>query len=161
MSMLPPESDDDKSRISEKPIPSARPQVPVDAGEQVPQGEELFQYVLDCLDKGSLKVEIRKQLIAFGYAAREAEDVVEDVAQWRRRNPDPLSIAKRLDAISDGGVANANMWIGGLACLISIVITLGTCLEESGLSAGFIIAGGAIIWGGTMFFRGLSQRNQA
>src|SRR5436309_3494309 len=113
--MLPlPPSDD--GAFSAKPIPAAKPQLASDAGA-VPQGEELFQYVLDCLDKGSLKVEVRKQLIAFGYSANEAEEIVEDVARWRRRNPDPLSIAKPVVPVHGDSGGGANMWIGGLVCL--------------------------------------------
>src|SRR5215211_3049999 len=94
----PPPADDDKTRISENPLPPPRPHGaapdPQTLDESVPQGDQLYQYVLDCLERGSSHVEVRKQLIAFGYSAAESEQVVADVVEWRRQNPGALANAQ-------------------------------------------------------------------
>ena len=158
-------NDDDKNRIADKPLPPLTPRptppsddAPADGG--VPQGDELFHYVLECMEKGSSKAEVRKQLIAFGYSAPDADQVVEDVAEWRRKHgsryPDPPVIATN----SGGGNGNTNMLIGGIVCLVGIVITVGSCMAAGEGGGRYFIAWGAIIWGAIQFFRGMSQSNQ-
>ena len=55
-----------------------------------------------------------------------------------------------------------NMLIGGLVCVVGIVITLGTLAAASSPGGGrYVIAWGAIAWGAIQFFRGLGQMSQA
>jgi hypothetical protein len=91
--MFQPPPEDHNDKISEQPMPPLpalgdAPAEETHLAANAPQGDELFYYVLGCLDKGSSKAEVRKQLIAFGYTAGEAEETVETVADWRRKNPD-------------------------------------------------------------------------
>jgi hypothetical protein len=163
MFLPPPPNNSDDNRISEKPIPPANPHSkptsndgPVDP--DVPQGEELFDHVLDCLNNGSSKAEVRKQLIAYGYSAEDAEQTVEDVADWRRKHPNAATSSTGPSiANTGGGDGSKNMLIGGLICLVGIVITVGTCLASSNSGGSITIAWGAIIFGGIQFFRGFSQ----
>jgi hypothetical protein len=51
------------------------------------------------------------------------------------------------------------MWIGGIICLIGLVVTIGSCMLAGEGGGRYYIAWGAIVWGGIQFFRGLSQSN--
>lgn len=161
--MFLPPPEENKEQISEKPMPALPPvgSAPVEETHQLasdaPQGDDLFYYVFDCLNRGSSKAEVRKQLIAFGYSAAAADETVVAVADYRRKNPDHTSIAKPAAPVGGG---NSNMWIGGVICLIGIVVTVGSCLLAGEGGGRYYIAWGAIVWGGIQFFRGLSQSNQ-
>jgi hypothetical protein len=161
--MLQPPPEDHSDKISEQPmppLPSSEPASPSEEthlAENAPQGDELFYYVLGCLQNGSSKAEVRKQLIAFGYASTEAEETVEAVGDWRRKNPDHQNIANTAGAVGGG---NASMWIGGIICLVGLVVTIGSCLLAGEGGGRYYIAWGAIVFGGIQFFRGLSQSNQ-
>lgn len=137
------------------PLPSSAPaSEETHLAQNAPQGDELSNYVLGCLQKGSSKAEVRKQLIAFGYSSGEAEETVEAVADWRRKNPDRQNIANTAGATGGG---NASMWIGGIICLVGIVVTVGSFLAAGEGGGRYYIAWGAIVFGGIQFFRGLSQ----
>jgi hypothetical protein len=161
--MFQPPPEDPKDQISEKPLPALTPiesSAPADEthplAPNAPQGDDLFYYVIECLHRGSGKAEVRKQLIAFGYSAAEAEDTVKACADYRRRHPEHAKVANPY--ASSGG--NASMWIGGLICLVGIIITVGSCLAARNGGGRSIVAWGAIIFGAIQFFRGLSQRNR-
>ena len=142
----PPANDDDhKNKFSDKVLPPMHSDASSAGGSandglsaDAPQGEELFNHVLHCLDQGSSRAEVRKQLIAFGYSHAEAEDVVEAVAVWRRQNPAAQSIVHQ----PSSGSGNANMWLGGVICLIGLAVTIGSCLA-AGHGGGGVIAYGA------------------
>ena len=51
-----PGNNDDKGHFSEKPIPSAVPSGQA-AGANTPRGEELFNYIVDCLEHGSSRAD--------------------------------------------------------------------------------------------------------
>lgn len=60
MSLPHPNNDDDNKRFSEKPLPPMTPASKnARLGDDVPKGEELFYYVLDCMNKGSNRTERR------------------------------------------------------------------------------------------------------
>jgi len=161
----------DQNQFSEKPLPSATPTGRSTDGQAAPMGAELFNYVLDCLDQGSSKAQVRKHLIAMGYSSTEAEETVEEVAEWRQNNPDAQTSRPYPDAPNiantniavggGGGVGNTSMWIGGLICLFGIVVTVGSCLASGERGGSVVVAWGAIIFGGIQFFRGLSQSNES
>ncbi len=153
----PPPGQDDHDKISEQPLPPAHapagPSEEAPLAPNAPRVDDLFYYVLGCLEKGSSRVQVRKQLIAFGYTAAEADETVEAVADWRRKHPEHANITSS----TGGGGGNASMWIGGLICLFGIVVTVGSCLAAGEGGGRYIIAWGAIIFGGIQFFRGLAQ----
>jgi hypothetical protein len=159
-----PGNDEQKTQFSEKPLPTFKPS---GQSPDVPEGESLFDHVLDCLDRGSSKSEVRKQLIAMGYSATDAEACVEEVAEWRQQNGGNLNISKYPPApgIANPGAAgggfNTNMWVGALICVVGIVITLGTCMAANERGGSVTIAWGAIVFGAIQFFRGLSQQNES
>ncbi len=160
--LSPPPPDPGDGQFSERPILNATPHRA--GGEplgNVPQGDELFAYVLNCLDHGSTRKEIRAQMFAFGYAGEDADEVIESVAAWRRQNPG-LG-APTNPAVTAGGNSSAttNMLVGGLVCVVGLVITVGSCVASSGPGGGsYVVAWGAIVFGAIQFFRGLSQAGQ-
>lgn len=157
----PPGNNDDKTKFSEQPLPPAPSRVDnSDLASDAPQGDELHEYVLDCLNKGSSKAEIRKQLIAFGYASGDAERTVEDVAEWRRNYLASHAADPNNAHTGNGYSPNANLLIGGGICLLGIVVTVGTCMASQ-QGGTYTIAYGAIIFGAIQFFRGMSQSNQS
>src|SRR5271155_3821313 len=124
--MLQPPPEDTRDQISEKPMPALPPAdapAPVDEthplAPDAPQGDDLFYHVFDALNRGSSKAEVRKQLIAFGYTSAEAEETVEAVADYRRDHPEHTNI---VHPAASGG--NASMWIGGIICLVGILVTI-------------------------------------
>ncbi len=159
--MFQPPPEDHSDKISEKPMPPLPSSAPVPPethlAENAPRGEELIPYVIGCLDKGSTRAEVRKQLIAFGYSAEEAEETVDWAAEYRLKHLDSAGIANTASA---GGGGNASMWIGGIICLVGLVVTIGSCLLAGEGGGRYYIAWGAIVWGGIQFFRGLSHSNQ-
>jgi hypothetical protein len=55
------------------------------------------------------------------------------------------------------GEAARNMLIGGIICVIGLLVTGFSFAEATGGSGRYIIAYGAIIFGGIQFLRGLTQ----
>lgn len=58
--------------------------------------------------------------------------------------------------------ARKNMAIGAIVCIIGLVVTIGSYSAAAASSTGgsYVVAWGAVIFGGTQFFRGLSQHGQ-
>lgn len=52
----------------------------------------------------------------------------------------------------------ANMIIGGLICVVGLIVTLGT-YNIASPGGHFIVAWGAIVFGAIQFFRGVSEWN--
>jgi hypothetical protein len=165
MSNQAPENDD--NRISETPLHAPKPygaESDSNIDPDAPRGEAMLQYINDCLDRGSKRDEVLKQLIAYGYSEREAEGLLDDAAQWRIRYGHvsrPMETSQSTGGAWGGmgqGSGNANMWIGGIICLVGIVITVGSCLAAGEGGGSYFVAYGAIIFGGIQFFRGLFQQ---
>lgn len=155
--MLLPPPEDPRNQISEKPMPNlpaldAEPQTEdPHLAADAPRGDDLIHYVVQCLEKGSSKAEIRKQLVAFGYSSADAHETVDLVADQHRRLASVVQ--------PGGGGGNTSMWVGGVICLVGIVITVGSFLAAGEGGGRYVIAWGAIIFGGIQFFRGLAQRS--
>jgi hypothetical protein len=154
-------NDDDKNQFSDKPLPPVKPRNLSEdtASPDMLQGDELVAYVVGCMDQGSSNSEIRRQLIAFGYSPSEAKQIVEDVATSRTRNSRYAS-APVIGNNNGVGSGNNNMLIGGIVCLIGIVVAVGSCMAAGEGGGRYVVAWGAIIWGAIQFFRGMSQSNQ-
>lgn len=137
-----PGNDDEKKQPPLQTETAAANQADADA---------LVQYVLECLDRGSSQAEVRKQLVASGMSAQDANQIVQQVANWRKKNPGA--------AISGGNSGQTNMAIGGIVCLIGIVITVFSFMAASG-GGTYVVAWGAIVFGAIQFIRGASQSQQ-
>ena len=142
------------------PIPPASDQITENVPPQPPEEEEVDGYALvnNLLDQNKDEKEIIRILEEGGVSHNEAVLFVGDV------------ISKRSRGVPDGGqlrellkqAGQRNMLIGGLVCVIGVVITLGTLAAASGAAGGsYIIAWGAIVFGAIQFFRGVGQTSQA
>ncbi len=117
---------------------------------------DVHGYVLQCIEKGSTPAQIRKQLIARGHNADEANTIVDSVVRWRKDEyarggvdlDDPASIR---------AAGRRNMVMGGAICLVGVAVTLATWTVASESGGRFILAGGAIVWGFIQFCRGAVQ----
>ncbi|QOV90146.1 hypothetical protein [Humisphaera borealis] len=71
------------------------------------------------------------------------------------RNP-----SARPTVSTGGGDGGADMLVGGLICAVGLVITIGSYAAASSSSGGggYVVAWGAILFGGIRFFRGLAAR---
>jgi hypothetical protein len=108
--------------------------------------------VLDCLDAALPREEIRQKLMAYGYSAIEAEQMIEKVEQEQLRT-------REYDAAFRGN-GIINMVIGGLICIIGIGVTVGSFASLGYGGGSIIIAWGAIAAGAFQFYCGLLRRNQ-
>jgi hypothetical protein len=151
--------------MSERPLP---PMVPypdpaperVPAGQDVPKGRALFFYVLDHLKEGEEHEEIEHTLIRYGYSVDEAARIVADVADRRRHFLRAQTSTRRSGAPEYPG--RTNMIVGGIICVVGVVITAVAfaLASQNGRGGGYIVAWGAIIFGGIQFIRGLLQSQE-
>lgn len=116
---------------------------------------ELAGYIIDCLDHGSNPEEIRKSLVAKGLSEVDAEAVVNQVLHHYSEGA--LGQDYR-DAQAMQALGRRNMAIGGFVCIVGLIVTLGSMAAASG-GGRFVIAWGAVIFGGIQFLRGMSQAN--
>lgn len=118
--------------------------------------EEIGEYVLDCLNHGSKPADIRKSLVARGLSESDAKAVVNQMLHLHTGGAQGHDYCD-LEAVRAQG--RRNMAIGGVVCVIGLLVTIGSMAAAGGRGGG-IIAWGAILWGGIQFVRGMSQANQ-
>ena len=94
---------------------------------------------------GAYPREVQSMLVEKGLDHESARTVVSNLTRLRSE-----AIRKE---------ANKNMGYGALWCIGGIVVTVGTYSAASG-DGRFMIAWGAILFGGIQFFRGLSQLSE-
>lgn len=135
--------------------PASSPKPPPVSGE-IPKGQELFYYIVECLDLGCDPADIRTQLLAFRYREADADKILADVVVWRQRNPGGGVRPNETNSSSSGGI-NANMAIGGFICLIGIAVTVFSFVVASHSSGRYVLAWGAILFGAIQFIRGAAQ----
>jgi hypothetical protein len=137
------------------PAPERKPAATSDAITTDPAAPpfDVHGYVAECLDHGSSAADIRRQLIAIGYSTADAAQIVDEAQAWRQKLAQVAYGAS--DAVAAG---KRNMAIGGVVCVIGLVVTIGTLAAASGSGGGsYVIAWGAIVWGAIQFFRGAAQ----
>jgi hypothetical protein len=120
--------------------------------------DEAIRYVNNCLDEGSSADEVVKSLLVHDFTEAEARQLVDMVAEYRRKN----GITNlRLAAEGDPAVherAKRDIMIGGIICVIGCFITCASFAAASGPGGGrYVLAWGAIIFGAIQFFRGLAN----
>jgi hypothetical protein len=145
------------------PIPPASEQITQQTAPPPPEEQEVDGYALvnNLLDQNKDVNEIIRTLEQGGVSHDEAVLFVQDVISKRsarmRGLPDGSELRQMLKQ-----AGQRNMLIGGLVCVVGIVITLGTLASASGPAGGsYVIAWGAIVWGAIQFFRGMGQASQA
>jgi hypothetical protein len=118
--------------------------------------QELAGYVMDCLNHGSAPADIRKSLVAKGLSEADAGAVVDQVLH--HHSGGALGHDYRdVEAVQAAG--RRNMAIGGIVCVIGLVVTLVTIAAAGDGGGRVIFAWGAIVFGAIQFFRGLAQAN--
>lgn len=115
--------------------------------EQVVQA--IYQFAANMMRHGSSEYRIEQALIEKGLTQEAARTVVGNLSRLRRE-----AIRK---------AAQRQMLIGGAVCLIGLAITILSYNAAASNPRGgsYVIAWGAVIFGGIQFFRGLSQYNSA
>jgi lactam utilization protein B len=111
-------------------------------------------YVADCLAHNSTPAEVRKQLVVMGYSANDANHLVQ-AAQAQQGWGTSTGAYPGTDAAKAAG--KRNMAIGGIVCVVGLVITLGSLTAASNSGGGYVVAWGAIVFGAIQFFRGAAQ----
>lgn len=109
----------------------------------------VYGFAADLMRKGESNYQIEKKLVEKGLNQADARAVVRTLSDERQRQ---VTQANR-DA------AMRNMAIGGVICVIGLVITIGSYSAASSSPTGgsYTIAWGAVIFGGFQFFKGMSQ----
>ena len=93
------------------------------AVKETPEGMDLINHVAQCLAMGCDPLDVRKQLMTFGFTEASAEKYVADTMTWMRRNPDA---GKTEQPVASRSRINGNMLMGGFICIFGIVITVVT-----------------------------------
>ena len=115
--------------------------------------QEMADYVLDCLNHGSEAADIRKSLVAKGLSEPDAKAVVNQMLHVHSGGT--LGHDYRSVELVQA-MGRRNMAIGGIVCVIGLLVTVGTAAAGSNV----VIAWGAILWGGVQFCRGMNQANR-
>src|SRR5262245_27258186 len=107
--------------------------------------EAIYTYAGALLRQGKSPSEVEDALVDKGIERKTASIVV-----------DKLTVAQTNVKKEEG---TKNMMIGGLICLVGIIITAATYSAASSGSGGgkYVVAWGAIVFGAIRFFRGLGQ----
>lgn len=118
--------------------------------EQEPTEQEvdaIYAFAANLMSQGNSDANIRENLIVRkGLDPEVADIVVGNLTKHRSKiRPTTRDIAKR------------NMVIGGVVCAIGIAVTVATYMAASG-GGTYVVAWGAIVFGGIQFFKGLAQR---
>ena len=145
------------SPIPPAPDPPKPGEVPHSAASD-PVTAEIHAYVIDCLNHGSKPSDIRTSLMAKGLSPAEANRVVQSAVHRQTGGAfgDDADIS---DVAALQAIGRRNMAIGGLVCVIGLVVTLGSMAAAGDGGGRFVIAWGAIVWGAVQFFRGMNQTN--
>ena len=130
---------------------SAPPPVPGNGSPPKINKEQLRYVVLDCLDAGKSREEIRQKLMAYGYSEIDADRFIEGVEREQRNT-------RAYDGEVRGN-AGMHMVVGGIVCLLGVAATVGSFISAGQGGAYVVIAWGAILCGAFQFYRGLSQWN--
>ncbi|HEX8915652.1 MAG TPA: hypothetical protein VF796_25080 [Humisphaera sp.] len=145
-----------------------------------------YQYVADEMVRGVTDYDIQQALVAQGWDWGTAQSLVASVRQHLPADPaasahgvapqQPAAPVanyytptvynpavhgktkkKRDDAYTGGGGSGGrNMLVGGVICVIGIVVTVGTYMAAAD-GGRFTVAWGAILFGGIQFFKGMAQ----
>ncbi len=104
----------------------------------------IYQYAAQLMKAGQSNASIVDALTKKGLGREVAHKVVDNLQQARSK--------------ASHSSANRNMLVGGVICIIGILVTIGTYAAASHSSSGgsYVVAWGAIIFGAIQFFRGLA-----
>ena len=98
--------------------PTKTPAVPGDSEIN----DEMYVYALERLVKGQKSRDVRKQIIEAGYKPSQADQILQTALRYQREREEEAELAA--DAYKAAGPRN--MMLGGIICLVGIVVTAGT-----------------------------------
>ncbi len=133
-------------------IAAGLPPEPVPLSQEPGVPDEVYVAALESLLKGKRPREVRKGLVKSGYSGSQAEHIVRTAVQFQKDK----EMEEKLMPNSGGRTGQTNMVIGGIVFLVGLVLTLGTMAMASG-GGTYVVAWGAIVFGGLQFLRGLAQ----
>lgn len=145
--------------------------------------DAVYRYAHEQMSRGIPDARIHQALVAQGWDANVAQAITDNLraesmrgfaggppelpidvkpaepakATLNYRAPTQFTPTARPRARSGGG-GGKDMAIGGLICLIGLVVTIGTYAAASSSPTGgrYTVAWGAIVFGGFRFFKGLA-----
>lgn len=120
--------------MSESPHPS---------NEEVARA--IYAFAAQQMRAGKSNVQVQQELEAKGLPPEAARAVIQRLSEVRTR--------------ARGNTATRDMVIGGVICLIGIIVTVATYSAASSGGGTYVVAWGAIIFGGWQFLRGLMNQD--
>ena len=106
--------------------------------------EEVYEVARALMRKGAQNHEVESQLVYRGISQQAAASVVKNVIKMRG------------DTRGGAGAGVKNMVAGGALCIIGILITTVSYMAAAG-GGTYVITWGAIVFGGVLFVRGLTD----
>ena len=108
---------------------------------------EVYGYAASLMRSGESSYKIEKTLVEKGLPQDVARTVVRNLEQERSRQ---MTQANRDAALR-------NMAVGGVICLIGLIISIGSYQAAASSPSGgsYVVAWGAVVFGGFQFLKGL------
>lgn len=134
--------------------------------------EAAYAHAAQRLQEGAEPSKICWELVQSGYEPEFATEVVANVRgkpSKGKRGMRRISSGRRHVSAQDNAYALAhaeqvrqagrtNMMIGGLICIVGLLVTVGSLAAAQGNGGGsYVIAWGAIVFGAIQLFRGIAQ----
>lgn len=119
--------------------------------------EAIYAYAGALIREGKSRSEVEDALVAKGIERATAKVVIDKILTARAESATGPVIDYDAGRNLKREEGSRNMVIGGLICLVGIVITVATYSAASEGGGRYVVAWGAIIFGAIRFFRGLSQ----
>jgi hypothetical protein len=131
------------------PTPTKPMPPPVD---EVPKGMDLVNYVAQCLGADCDPLDVRKQLMAFGFSEPNAEKYIADTIEWMRKNPyagKPMSaVATNFHRFTEDFVFGIVLCVVGIGMLAFFLI---------GMFRGHVIHLGVAGFGSIILLAGIAD----
>jgi hypothetical protein len=110
--------------------------------------QKLILFAIDLKKRDLRDSTILRELEGVGATPENARNVLNAVNSMRKQQSQDYGSASREAALRAMG-------IGAIICMIGIIVTVGSYKSVSQAGGSYVVAYGAIIWGGFQFLRGL------
>jgi hypothetical protein len=141
--------------------------------EQQQAFDGLYAYAHHQMKSGVTDETIQQAIVEQGWEPEVAMGITANLRAQQQQQPGqlvtpnyytPASYAPQAQTKSRGnGAGSGDMVLGGIICLIGLVVTIGSYAAASESSGGgrYVIAWGAIVFGAIRFFKGISASGGA